>query len=387
MHACTPWHTHTHTHTHMRAHTCRYTPASVKPQTPTHVHQHVSSLLLLSLSMMCFCLLQTNKVSRSTKPSESTVPFEHLSRQLELWTSSSFLMLLIEAQMQPLKLFYSFVHIILSDIETKTKEYASKWACFKTSRQRWENGCFIEKRVALSGAWGFNSLRKFSETDFLRLLKPHAPERATRFSIKQPFSHLCLDVLLRTSLFLSQTSKRASNYSIGHEKKSHKPSLRCVKTGYYRCINNFFCRPIPYTNTTSLPLHIARGWWPGTSSSAKIFFFDSFCFLEWTWPFWNPWKTFPKANVWFKQRKTRRKVVPSLTMTSQASLPLSLLLTKVTHAQYRKRFRASYIKYVNSLSLSKLEQNLKIWKMKILPLPDRVKMTPSFIDSFIHSFI
>ena len=29
-------------------------------------------------------------------------------------------------------------------------------------------------------------------------------------------------------------------------------------------------------------------------------------------------------------------------MTSQASLSLSLLLTKVTHAQYRKRFRASY---------------------------------------------
>ena len=29
-------------------------------------------------------------------------------------------------------------------------------------------------------------------------------------------------------------------------------------------------------------------------------------------------------------------------MTSQASLSLSLLLTKVTHAQYRKRFRVSY---------------------------------------------
>ena len=31
-----------------------------------------------------------------------------------------------------------------------------------------------------------------------------------------------------------------------------------------------------------------------------------------------------------------------ISMTSQASLSLSLLLTKVTHAQYRKRFRASY---------------------------------------------
>ena len=28
----------------------------------------------------------------------------------------------------------------------------------------------------------------------------------------------------------------------------------------------------------------ARGWWPRTWLSAKIFF-DSFCFLDWTWPF------------------------------------------------------------------------------------------------------
>ena len=31
-----------------------------------------------------------------------------------------------------------------------------------------------------------------------------------------------------------------------------------------------------------------------------------------------------------------------ISMTSQASLSLTLPLTKVTHAQYRKRFRASY---------------------------------------------
>ena len=31
-----------------------------------------------------------------------------------------------------------------------------------------------------------------------------------------------------------------------------------------------------------------------------------------------------------------------ISMTSQASLSLSPLLTKVTHAQYRKRYRASY---------------------------------------------
>ena len=35
-------------------------------------------------------------------------------------------------------------------------------------------------------------------------------------------------------------------------------------------------------------------------------------------------------------------------MTSQASLSLSLLLTKVTHAQYRKRFRASHNYFENS---------------------------------------
>ena len=36
-----------------------------------------------------------------------------------------------------------------------------------------------------------------------------------------------------------------------------------------------------------------------------------------------------------------------ISMTSQASLSLSLLLTKVTHAQYRKRFRASYNRAVD----------------------------------------
>ena len=38
-----------------------------------------------------------------------------------------------------------------------------------------------------------------------------------------------------------------------------------------------------------------------------------------------------------------------ISMTSQASLSLSLLLTKVTHAQYRKRFRASYNKHHNKM--------------------------------------
>ena len=45
---------------------------------------------------------------------------------------------------------------------------------------------------------------------------------------------------------------------------------------------------------------------------------------EWTWPFWNPWKTFHEKNVWFKQRKTRRKVVPSLTPFGAARAAVQL---------------------------------------------------------------
>ena len=42
-------------------------------------------------------------------------------------------------------------------------------------------------------------------------------------------------------------------------------------------------------------------------------FFDCLCFFEWTWPFWTPLKAFREEAVWFKQRKTRRKVAPFLT--------------------------------------------------------------------------
>ena len=46
---------------------------------------------------------------------------------------------------------------------------------------------------------------------------------------------------------------------------------------------------------------------PGLDHLQK-YFFDSLCFLEWTWPFWNPWKTFHEKNVWFKQRKQGEKL-------------------------------------------------------------------------------
>ena len=62
---------------------------------------------------------------------------------------------------------------------------------------------------------------------------------------------------------------------------------------------------------------------PGLDHLQK-YFFDSLCFLEWTWPFWNPWKTFHEKNVWFKQRKTRRKVVPSLTPFGAARAAVQL---------------------------------------------------------------
>ena len=45
----------------------------------------------------------------------------------------------------------------------------------------------------------------------------------------------------------------------------------------------------------------------------KKYFFDGLCFFEWTWPFWTPLKASGGEAVWFKQRKTRRKVAPFLT--------------------------------------------------------------------------
>ena len=62
---------------------------------------------------------------------------------------------------------------------------------------------------------------------------------------------------------------------------------------------------------------------PGLDHLQK-YFFDGLFFLEWTWPFWNPWKTFHEKNVWFKQRKTRRKVVPSLTPFGAARAAVQL---------------------------------------------------------------
>ena len=64
---------------------------------------------------------------------------------------------------------------------------------------------------------------------------------------------------------------------------------------------------------------LSAGGDPGLDHLQK-YFFDSLCFFEWTWPFWNPWKTFREKNVWFKQRKTRRKVVPSLTSWRHSAL-------------------------------------------------------------------
>ena len=61
-------------------------------------------------------------------------------------------------------------------------------------------------------------------------------------------------------------------------------------------------------NITCSPLK-ACGWWPRSRSSTKMFF-DGLCFFEWTWPFWTPLKAFSEEALWFKQRKTRRKVAP-----------------------------------------------------------------------------
>ena len=76
---------------------------------------------------------------------------------------------------------------------------------------------------------------------------------------------------------------------------------------------------LPFCRYTLRP----AGGDPGLDHLQK-YFFDSLCFLEWTWPFWNPWKTFHEKNVWFKQRKTRPKVVPSLTPFGAARAAVQL---------------------------------------------------------------
>ena len=92
---------------------------------------------------------------------------------------------------------------------------------------------------------------------------------------------------------------------------------RCVVVRHERSLycehSRLYCKP---------SLRPAGGD-PGLDHLQK-YFFDSLCFLEWTWPFWNPWKTFHGKNVWFKQRKTRRKVVPSLTPFGAARAAVQL---------------------------------------------------------------
>ena len=61
---------------------------------------------------------------------------------------------------------------------------------------------------------------------------------------------------------------------------------------------------------------------PGIDRQQK-YFFDGLCFFEWTWPFWTPLKAFHEEAVWFKQRKTRRKVAPFLTPLGAARAALS----------------------------------------------------------------
>ena len=51
---------------------------------------------------------------------------------------------------------------------------------------------------------------------------------------------------------------------------------------------------------------------PEIDRQQKIFF-DGLSFFDWTWPFWTPLMAFREEAVWFKQRKTRRKVAPFLT--------------------------------------------------------------------------
>ena len=45
---------------------------------------------------------------------------------------------------------------------------------------------------------------------------------------------------------------------------------------------------------------------PGLDHLQK-YFFDSLCFLQWTWPIWNPWKNFPWENCVIKATKNKAK--------------------------------------------------------------------------------
>ena len=82
-------------------------------------------------------------------------------------------------------------------------------------------------------------------------------------------------------------------------------------------------------------------------------------------------------------------------MTSQASLSLSLLLTKVTHAQYRKRFRASYNTKIANKVLEKrqLRESVPNFKTKALAVQklkgkekceNEHRETASFMYNFVQ---
>ena len=70
-----------------------------------------------------------------------------------------------------------------------------------------------------------------------------------------------------------------------------------------------------------------------------------------------------------------------ISMTSQASLSLSLLLTKVTHAQYRKRFRASYNNIGSASALPIIFTILKTRSVSEVLVGNKVENMTQFVEN------
>ena len=91
---------------------------------------------------------------------------------------------------------------------------------------------------------------------------------------------------------------------------------------------------------------------PGRDHLQNIFL-TVFVFLEWTWPFWNPWKTFNETNVWFKQRKTRRKLFLPWRHSALLVRPVSWLAKNRRQGKPCQYARDQSVRY-SSLCPSKL---------------------------------
>ena len=111
---------------------------------------------------------------------------------------------------------------------------------------------------------------------------------------------------------------------------SRHGASRPLSWTFFQCTLLSYQGQPSYSNKKNYWIHSLRpaGGDPEIDRPQK-YFFAGLCFFEWPWPFWTPLKAFREEAVWFKQRKTRRKVAPFLTPLGAARAARSVDWLKI----------------------------------------------------------